>query len=195
MSIYGCVVQTSQQTFPSSNVSGSAKNALQVKINGFSEQDQENLYMATHLGKTSGKKGLGKSTQPKDIAGVKWAGKKTMLDDVDTQSVEDTVDAAQTAAVNPSLSAQTADARQNTATEPLDSVEADLSGMKWKKKAKQLLNTAPAGKMKVKKLQKLLLDQSQCPKAAWDRLSTEMMTQLAASKLFQLTKSSILLVQ
>lgn len=151
--------------------------------------------MATHLGKTSGKKGLGKSTQPKDIGGVKWAGTKTMLDNVDTQNVEDTDDAAQTAAVSPSLSAQTADARQNTATEPLDSVKADLSGMKWKKKAKQLLNTAPAGKMKVKKLQKQLLEQSQCPKAAWDRLSTEMMTQLAASKLFQLTKSSILLVQ
>ena len=167
---------------------------LQVKINGFSEQDQENLYMATHLGKPSGKKGLGKSTQPKDIGGVKWAGKKTMLDDVDAQDASDTVDVPQSAAVDPMLSAQPAEARQNTATEPLDNVEAGSSGLKWKKKAKQLLHTAPAGKMKVKKLQKQLLEQSQCPKAAWDRLSTEMMAQIAASKQFELTKSSIALV-
>ena len=53
---------------------------LQVQINGFSEQDQENLYMATQAGKSAGKKGLGKSSQGKPIGGAKWEGTKTAFD-------------------------------------------------------------------------------------------------------------------
>lgn len=58
---------------------------LQVKINGFSEQDQENLYIATQAGKSAGKKGLGKSSQGKPIGGAKWEGKKTVLGEEDEQ--------------------------------------------------------------------------------------------------------------
>ena len=53
---------------------------FQVQINGFSEQDQENLYMATQAGKSAGKKGLGKSSQGKPIGGAKWEGTKTAFD-------------------------------------------------------------------------------------------------------------------
>lgn len=53
--------------------------SLQVKINGFSEQDQENLYNVTQAGKSAGKKGLGKFSQGKPIGGAKWEGKKTVL--------------------------------------------------------------------------------------------------------------------
>ena len=57
--------------------------AMQVSINGFSEQDQENLYNATQAGKSAGKKGLGKSTHVGTIGGAKWEGKKTILGDED----------------------------------------------------------------------------------------------------------------
>lgn len=57
-----------------------ASVTIQVQINGFSEQDQENLYMATQAGKSAGKKGLGKSTQGKLIGGAKWEGTKTAFD-------------------------------------------------------------------------------------------------------------------
>ena len=53
---------------------------MQVKINGFSEQDQENLYNAPQAGKSAGKKGLGKSSQGKPIGGAKWEGTKKAFD-------------------------------------------------------------------------------------------------------------------
>lgn len=56
-----------------------------MKINGFSEQDQENLYNVTQAGKSAGKKGLGKSSQGKPISGAKWEGKKTVLGEEDEQ--------------------------------------------------------------------------------------------------------------
>ena len=59
--------------------------SFQVKINGFSEQDQENLYNVTQAGKSAGKKGLGKSNQGKPIGGAKWEGKKTVLGEEDGQ--------------------------------------------------------------------------------------------------------------
>lgn len=58
---------------------------IQVNINGFSEQDQENLYNVTQAGKSAGKKGLGKSSQGKPIGGAKWEGTKTVLDEEEEQ--------------------------------------------------------------------------------------------------------------
>ena len=57
-----------------------------MKINGFSEQDQENLYNVTQAGKSAGKKGLGKSSQGKPIGGAKWEGTKTVLGEEDEQA-------------------------------------------------------------------------------------------------------------
>ena len=167
---------------------------LQVKVDGFSEQDQENLYMATHLGKTSGKKGLGKGTQPKDIGGVKWAGKKTLLEDEDTQVADDSSEVVETAALDLSKTNPSASARQTTAAEPQSDMPAVMSGIKWKKRAKQLLSDAPAGKMKTKKLQKQLLQQCQCPDAMCDSIGKQLLTQLGSSKHFRLTQDSIVLV-
>ena len=61
-------------------------HVTQVNINGFSEQDQENLYNATRAGKSAGKKGLGKSSQGKPIGGAKWEGSKTVLDQEEEQA-------------------------------------------------------------------------------------------------------------
>lgn len=166
----------------------------QVKINGFSEQDQENLYMATHLGKTSGKKGLGRSTQPKDIGGVKWAGKKTLLEDTEAHSGDECGNGAR-AVTDDRCTAQAAEARTASAADPADTAEPSASGIKWKKRAKQLLSGAPAGKMKLKKLQKQLLQESQCPQTSWDVLGSQMMAQLASSKQFKLTQTHVILVQ
>jgi len=72
---------------------------FQVQINGFSEQDQENLYMATQAGKSAGKKGLGKSSQGKPIGGAKWEGTKTAFDgDEDTTGAAAAATAAEPAA-------------------------------------------------------------------------------------------------
>lgn len=150
--------------------------------------------MATHLGKTSGKKGLGKGTQPKDIGGVKWAGKKTLLEDEDTQVADGSDEAVQTAALDLSKTALSASARQTTAAEPQGDMSAVMSGIKWKKRAKQLLSVAPAGKMKVKKLQKHLLQQCQCPDAMRDSIGKQLLAQLGGSTQFRLTQSSIVLV-
>ena len=71
---------------------------MQVQINFFSEQDQENLYMATQAGKSAGKKGLGKSTQGKPIGGAKWEGTKKAFDgDEEAEGAEAAVPAAEAA--------------------------------------------------------------------------------------------------
>lgn len=150
--------------------------------------------MATQLGKTSGKKGLGKSTQPKDIGGVKWAGKKTLLEDADNQNADHSNETTLAAADDHNI-AQAADTRQASTGEPADGFQHCASGIKWKRKAKQLLSQAPAGKMKVKKLQKQLLQQSSYPEATWASLGSQLVAQLAASKQFKLTQSSVMLVQ
>ncbi|DBA74842.1 TPA: hypothetical protein ACH3X2_009183 [Trebouxia sp. C0005] len=69
--------------------SAGQEQGKKVQVNGFSEQDQENLYMATQAGKSAGKKGLGKSSQGKPIGGAKWEGTKTAFN-----GDEDTTDAA-----------------------------------------------------------------------------------------------------
>lgn len=51
------------------------------KTKGFSEQDQENLFTSAHDGATTGRIGLGRSSMPKKVAGVRWEGTKTRLDD------------------------------------------------------------------------------------------------------------------
>ncbi|WPT14188.1 G-patch domain-containing protein 1 [Picochlorum sp. SENEW3] len=51
------------------------------KTKGFSEQDQENLFTSAHDGATTGRIGLGRSSMPKKVAGVRWQGTKTRLDD------------------------------------------------------------------------------------------------------------------
>lgn len=61
---------------------GSKKEKSSIrKTKGFSEQDQENLFTSAHDGATTGRIGLGRSSMPKKVAGVRWQGTKTRLDD------------------------------------------------------------------------------------------------------------------
>ncbi|DBA89430.1 TPA: hypothetical protein ACH3X1_004065 [Trebouxia sp. C0004] len=150
-----------------------------VQINGFSEQDQENLYMATQAGKSAGKKGLGKSSQGKTIGGAKWEGTKTAFD-ID----EDTTGAA---AAEPAAAIADADVRE--------AAEAPSGAkLRWKKKAKRAI-LAAGGKMKLKKLQKQLLQDCCLPKVEQTQALNDMTTQLTDSKQFRVAGSSIALVE
>lgn len=47
---------------------------MQVKINGFSEDDQANLYMMAHDAKGDGRQGLGIASRPKKVLVVQLNG-------------------------------------------------------------------------------------------------------------------------
>jgi hypothetical protein len=46
--------------------------ARQIKVAGFSEDDQANLYMAAHDASGKGRQGLGIASRPKKVAGARW---------------------------------------------------------------------------------------------------------------------------
>lgn len=149
-----------------------------VNINGFSEQDQENLYNVTQAGKSAGKKGLGKSSQGKPIGGAKWEGTKTVLDEEEEQ-----VDAA---ASNSDAEVQEAAQMQG------NKANASTAKIKWKKLAKRAL-TAAGGKLKVKKLQKQLLQQAGVPEPQQALALKHLMAQVISSKQFTVDGSSVTL--
>eukprot|EP00890_Picochlorum_soloecismus_P002468 jgi/Picsp_1/3221/NSC_06061-R1_d111 g-patch domain-containing protein len=60
--------------------SGKPKSSSRSLQKGFSEQDQENLFTSTHDGATQGRVGLGRSSMPTKVGGVRWAGTKKKLD-------------------------------------------------------------------------------------------------------------------
>jgi hypothetical protein len=60
--------------------SGKPQSSLHALQKGFSEQDQENLFTSAHDGATQGRVGLGRSSMPKKVGGVRWAGTKKKLD-------------------------------------------------------------------------------------------------------------------
>jgi hypothetical protein len=66
----------------SGGVAGEGLSTAQAtsRRRGFSEQDQEDLYMSSHGGKSQGRAGLGVGGLPKKVAGARWAGTKTRLD-------------------------------------------------------------------------------------------------------------------
>ena len=65
------------------------KRRVAKKSIGFSEKDQENLYSSAHDNATTGRVGLGRSSMPKKVAGVRWAGTKTRLDSDDDDDDDD----------------------------------------------------------------------------------------------------------
>lgn len=73
--------------FISSGAMGAGGNGDKPTSTGdrqqFTEDTQENLYMALHNAKTSGKTGLGKGKGNGIIGGAKWVGSKVSFDDAD----------------------------------------------------------------------------------------------------------------
>lgn len=45
---------------------------MQIKVAGFSEDDQANLYMAAHGASGKGRQGLGISDRVRKVAGARW---------------------------------------------------------------------------------------------------------------------------
>lgn len=66
--------------------------------------------------------------------------------------------------------------------------------MKWKKRAKRALEAA-GGKMKLKKLQKQLLEECQLPTSQQTDMLNDMTKQLVSSRLFEMAGSSIALAK
>jgi hypothetical protein len=69
-------------TLRSGGVAGEGLNKVQrsLRQRGFSEKDQEDLYMSSHGGKSQGRSGLVVGSLPKKVAGARWTGTKTKLD-------------------------------------------------------------------------------------------------------------------
>ena len=59
-----------------------------VKISGFSEEDQANLWQNATDGQSKSKQGLGKGSALKVPANARWAGKKTKIQDSDNEETE-----------------------------------------------------------------------------------------------------------
>ncbi|EFJ47248.1 hypothetical protein VOLCADRAFT_105212 [Volvox carteri f. nagariensis] len=66
-----------------------ANGKARINITGFKEQDQENLYEQAQHGAAHGRQGLGRSEMPKKVAGARWCGTKTKLDEDDEDEQQD----------------------------------------------------------------------------------------------------------
>jgi Pin2-interacting protein X1 len=58
---------------------GDGEQKKRINTEGFLEEDQEALYTQAQLGRATGKSGLGQGSQPKKVAGARWAGTKTKI--------------------------------------------------------------------------------------------------------------------
>lgn len=67
--------------------SGSSYTTIISRSRGFSESDQTSLFAAVQSGATQGKMGLGRASMPKKVGGVRWSGKKMILDENEESEV------------------------------------------------------------------------------------------------------------
>ncbi|BDA43531.1 probable PIN2/TERF1-interacting telomerase inhibitor 1 at N-terminal half [Coccomyxa sp. Obi] len=133
--------------------------APQVKVNGFSEADQENLYHLAHDKKGQGRQGLGIASRPKKVAGARWQGKKTTIEDSEEEKD------AQGEAAGPAESEDCSDDTQIFSEEPASASAAagttQPSAAVDKKSLKRqavLVLKAATGGLTLKKLEKRVLD-------------------------------------
>ncbi|GLC53435.1 hypothetical protein PLESTB_000744800 [Pleodorina starrii] len=68
---------------------GSSQGKAKINVSGFKEQDQENLYEQAQHGAAHGRQGLGRSDMPKKVAGARWCGTKTKLDEEEEDEEEE----------------------------------------------------------------------------------------------------------
>jgi hypothetical protein len=94
---------------------------------GFSEADQVDAFNAVTDAAVTGRRGLGVKGLPPKVAGVRFAGTKTVLDAVDGEDADD----------------MPADAPAGAAAG--EAPDADLSQVKWKKYASRFLKKHAAG--------------------------------------------------
>ncbi|KAK3269202.1 hypothetical protein CYMTET_22338 [Cymbomonas tetramitiformis] len=149
---------------------------------GFDEDDQERLYNATQGAATSGRAGLGIADRPKKVAGARWGGTKKKYDDDDDGSDEAEPEEAEAAEkMTPSASTP------------------QKSDIKWKKLAEKAFAEAGSGKMKLKKLQKMVLASAKEKKAAGTfgdaALKAEFQERLQESSRFHVEDETVSLVE
>jgi hypothetical protein len=59
-----------------------------VNVTGFSEQDQANLWHNVTDAQSKAKQGLGQGSALKAVAGARWSGRRTKIDDSDDEAPE-----------------------------------------------------------------------------------------------------------
>ncbi|CAL8468505.1 g8045 [Coccomyxa elongata] len=130
----------------------------QVKVNGFSEADQENLYHLAHDKKGQGRQGLGIASRPKKVAGARWQGRKTTIEDSEEEQdakgeagpaeSEDCSDDTQIFSEEPASASAAAGTKQ---------LSANVDKKILRRQAVLVLKPAIGG-LTVKKLEKRVLD-------------------------------------
>ncbi|CAL8461832.1 g1363 [Coccomyxa elongata] len=136
----------------------------------FTEQTQEDLYTATQAAKATAKKGLGIASMPRKVAGARWQGTKTLIEeDAEDGTGSQAVDAAEDSGV---------------AEQPC------LPNAKWKKLAKAALMKTAERYMTAKRLKrevvKAALEKAgvTASKATRKALQDAMLTKVSSSSLF-----------
>lgn len=151
------------------------ENGQGIKAHGFSEQDQTNLYNLAQDNATQGRIGLGRSSMPKKVAGVRWQGKKQRLgsDDEDDEAELDAQGGAGpqqlkqeapadegVVIIMPPSKQQQKLAGKKVAPVKEDATEGgDLGSVKWKKAVSAVLKTSKKQRIKVSKLHKAIAEQ------------------------------------
>ncbi|BDA41447.1 probable G patch domain-containing protein 4 at N-terminal half [Coccomyxa sp. Obi] len=136
----------------------------------FTEQTQEDLYTATQAAKATAKKGLGIASMPRKVAGARWQGTKTLIEeDAEDGTGPQAVDAAE----------------HGGAAE-----ERCLQNAKWKKLAKAALLKRAERCMTAKRLKQEVVKTALAkagvtvPKATRKVLQDAMLTKVSSSSLF-----------
>lgn len=145
---------------------GSLNKSEKKKTVGFSEQDQTDLYNETNKGATQGRVGLGRSSMPKKVAGARWQGKKTKLDDESDEEMDQMGDVV-----------------------PTNS----LINLKWKKILKKMLRGKPKG-IKLKELQRVVMDRYSLSKSLASDLEAVVLEKVKSSSKYSLDGKLIKLV-
>jgi Pin2-interacting protein X1 len=146
---------------------GSLNKGEKKKSVGFSEQDQTDLYNETNKGATQGRVGLGRSSMPKKVAGARWQGKKTKLDDGSDEEMDQEMGG---------------DMQTNS-----------LLNLKWKKILKKMLRGKPKG-IKLKELQRVVMEHYSLSKTLASDLEAMVLERVKSSSKYSLHGKLIKLV-
>lgn len=164
----------------------------------FCEQDQEDLYKLVQDKATKGRQGLGIADRPKKIGGANWKGQKVILDNNDDDAENDeVVDVQENTTGTGDIVHETGERKRKADGEngrnPKQSRQ-DRT-FRWKKVCARLLQEAPAHTMKMKDLQRLIVEES-CLCTGWSSHSSQQPSNFCKGKLKEkLMKSSKFVIE
>ena len=192
---------------------GSLRRKLPDRARGFSEKDQTDVYTAAQENATQGRIGLGRSSMPKKVAGVRWGGTKTRLDsdDDDDDDEEDGDEEDDEKAVAAALEKQDREeeAQGVVITLPggkkyvrdeksIKKYGGDGDGdgkkeIKWKKVVAEVLKGEAGGMMKMKALQKAVMEKEGLGKERKIEVAVAVAAAVEESSKFKLRGKSVCL--